>query len=117
MQMRGFGAAVGGGGLFSALIAAGWAGAVLAAAVVLTLVGAVCWVVADPDRPGRLALLIDSWRSGGRGQALRRPLTDGRPNVAGPRSTRRARRGGGPAADRRRLTGRSRGAVRDAGDA
>ena len=61
------GVTAGGGGVLTALLTAGWTGAVLLAGVVIVLVGAVCWVVADPDRPGRLALLITSWR--GRGPA------------------------------------------------
>jgi len=42
-------------GVLSALLAGGWTGVALLVAVVLVLVGAVCWVVADPNRPGRCA--------------------------------------------------------------
>jgi hypothetical protein len=49
------------GGL-SLLAATGWAGAVLSIAVVFALVGAACWVLGDPHRPGRLALLIRTCR-------------------------------------------------------
>jgi hypothetical protein len=51
-----------GGGVLSTLLTTGWAGAALLIAVVLVLVGAVCWVVNDPQRPDRLALLIATWR-------------------------------------------------------
>ncbi|MGX6606089.1 hypothetical protein ACWKSP_28765 [Micromonosporaceae bacterium Da 78-11] len=56
------GATAGSGGVISALLAGGWTGVVLLAAVVVVLVAATCWVIADADRPARLALLITAWR-------------------------------------------------------
>jgi hypothetical protein len=49
-------------GMLSAVVTAGWAGAALSVVIVVTLVGAVCWVINDQNRPERLALLIKSWR-------------------------------------------------------
>jgi hypothetical protein len=46
-------AAGGGSGLLGSLLAAGWVGAVL---------GALCWIVNDKDRPHRLALILVAWR-------------------------------------------------------
>lgn len=62
MLMRRIVATVAGGGALSALLTAGWAGAAVVAAVVVVLTLAVCWTIADPDRPGRLALLFTAWR-------------------------------------------------------
>jgi hypothetical protein len=56
-------------GVLSALLAAGWVGAVLLTAVVGVFVGAMCWVINDPYRPERLALLITSWRTRGADKA------------------------------------------------
>jgi hypothetical protein len=44
------------------LFTAGWAGAAVVVAVVVVLTLAVCWTIADSDRPGRLALLLTAWR-------------------------------------------------------
>jgi hypothetical protein len=44
----------------SAALAMGWT--TVAAIIVLTI--ALCWVVADADRPHRLALLLTTWRHG-----------------------------------------------------
>jgi hypothetical protein len=52
-----------GGGFLSAALAAGWAGVAVVAVIVVVLTGAVCWVVADAERPGRLALLFTALRS------------------------------------------------------
>jgi hypothetical protein len=68
-------AAAGGAGVLTALLAKSWAVAlalavvVVAVAVVLVAVGAMCWIVNDPDRPGRLALIMRAWR----GQELPAP--------------------------------------------
>lgn len=62
MLMRRIVATVASGGALSALLTAGWAGAAVVAAVVVVLTLAVCWTIADPDRPGRLALLFTAWR-------------------------------------------------------
>ena len=51
-----------GGGVLTTLLATGWAGVALAVTVVIVLTAAVCWIVADPHRPRRLALLIQTWR-------------------------------------------------------
>jgi hypothetical protein len=50
------------GGVLTALLAAGWAGIAVTVAVVLVLTVAICWIVADADRPARLALLLTAWR-------------------------------------------------------
>jgi hypothetical protein len=51
-----------GGGILSTLLAKGWVGVALAVGVVVVLTVAVCWVVADSERPQRLALLLSAWR-------------------------------------------------------
>ncbi|MGH3923343.1 MAG: hypothetical protein ACRDTT_10815 [Pseudonocardiaceae bacterium] len=48
----------------SAVLAMSWAGVVIAVGVVIVLTIAVCWVLADADRPKRLALLLTAWRHG-----------------------------------------------------
>lgn len=68
------------GGLITTLLAGGWTAAVLLTVLVLVLVGAVCWVIADPDRPGRLALLITSWRSRTPAR-INRPTTPAKPKT------------------------------------
>jgi hypothetical protein len=55
-------AAAGGGGALSTLLAAGWVGVALVILLIFSVLGTVCWVVADAERPARLALLITSWR-------------------------------------------------------
>jgi len=62
MLRQALGVTAGSGGIISALLAGGWTGVVLLVALVVVLVGAVCWVIADDARPERLALLITSWR-------------------------------------------------------
>jgi hypothetical protein len=47
----------------AAFTAGGTGIAVLIIAIVVPIV-AICWVVADPDRPQRLALLLTAWRHG-----------------------------------------------------
>ena len=61
---RALGTAAGGGGLISMLMTSGWAGAALIALVAAISLGALCWIIADPERPGRLALIIGSCRKG-----------------------------------------------------
>jgi len=73
MLRQTLGVTAGGGGVLTALLTAGWTGVVLVAAVVVVLVGAVCWVIADPERPARLALLITSWRTRTPGRGARTP--------------------------------------------
>lgn len=63
MLRQALGVTAGSGGVASALLAAGWTGVVLVAVLLLVVVGAVCWTIADPGRADRLALLITSWRS------------------------------------------------------
>jgi hypothetical protein len=55
-------ASTAGGGALAAALATGWVGAVLLIALVLVPTLAVCWVIADPDRPHRLAVLLTAWR-------------------------------------------------------
>lgn len=50
--------------LLSAALAMGWTAVTIAVAVVIVLTIALCWVVADADRPNRLALLLTAWRHG-----------------------------------------------------
>jgi hypothetical protein len=84
MVRHALGVAAGGGGLVSALLAGGWIGVVLMAVVVLALVVAVCWVVADADRPARLALLITSWRAGTPARTARAATPRKARQVSGP---------------------------------
>jgi hypothetical protein len=64
MMRRALGTTAGIAVLLSALLTAGWASVALLLVVVVIVVAAVCWIVADPERPDRLALLITSWRAG-----------------------------------------------------
>ena len=52
-------------------IAAGWTGMVLILAVVVVLTAAVCWIVADAERPARLAMLLKAWRANAPPKAVR----------------------------------------------
>jgi predicted small integral membrane protein len=61
-MLRRLAGATAGGGVLATMLAAGWVGAAVLLGVALLLVGAVCWVIADPDRPARLALLFTAWR-------------------------------------------------------
>jgi hypothetical protein len=70
-------------GAVVAAFAAGWTGvAVLIIAIVMPI-AAICWVIADPDRPPRLALLMSTWRHGtplpGRSTATQPRRTTGKP--------------------------------------
>ena len=58
-------------GVLSTVFAAGWTGVVLILAVVVVLTGAVCWVVADAERPDRLAMLLRAWRANAPRKAVR----------------------------------------------
>lgn len=51
-----------GGTLLSASLAAGWVALAIAGAVVIAVILALCWIIADSERPGRLALLLTAWR-------------------------------------------------------
>lgn len=51
-------------GGMTAVLAMGWMGAVLLTAAILIPIGALCWILADRDRPLRLALLLSAWRHG-----------------------------------------------------
>jgi hypothetical protein len=73
-----------GGGVLTALLAEGWAGIAVAVAVVLVLTVAICWIVADADRPARLALLLTACRGAtssapGRGRGATRVPGRGAP--------------------------------------
>lgn len=61
MVRRGLGATAGG-TLVAVALTGSWTVVVVAVAVVLVMTVAVCWVVADPDRPARLALLLAAWQ-------------------------------------------------------
>lgn len=65
----------------SAALAMGWT--TVAAVIVLAI--ALCWVVADADRPKRLALLLTAWRHGTPAphHHTRKPRTRGRPDDRG----------------------------------
>ncbi|MBW4716692.1 hypothetical protein [Saccharothrix obliqua] len=54
----------GAGGMVAAALAAGWIGAALLIIAILAPIIAICWILADPDRPQRLALLVTTWRHG-----------------------------------------------------
>jgi hypothetical protein len=54
-----------GGGMVAAVLGAGWVGAVAVTTVAVVFIAAVCWVVADPHRPRRLALLLSTWHHNG----------------------------------------------------
>ncbi|MFF5097727.1 MULTISPECIES: hypothetical protein [Actinosynnema] len=54
----------GAGGMVAAALAAGWVGAALLIIAILAPTIAICWVLADHDRPQRLALLVTTWRHG-----------------------------------------------------
>ncbi|HZN75662.1 MAG TPA: hypothetical protein VFC00_28860 [Micromonosporaceae bacterium] len=58
-------------GVLSAVFVAGWTGVVLILAVVLVLTGAMCWVLADAERPARLAMLLSAWRASAPPKAFR----------------------------------------------
>ncbi|MDT5039198.1 MAG: hypothetical protein QOE51_183 [Actinoplanes sp.] len=83
MQHQALGVTAGSGGVISALLAGGWTGVVLLASLILVLVGALCWVIADPERPGRLALLITSCRSDTLVRAPR-SVASGKPKIGSP---------------------------------
>jgi hypothetical protein len=51
-----------GGTILSASLTAGWLGIALSALVVVILILALCWIVADSERPYRLAVLLKAWR-------------------------------------------------------
>jgi hypothetical protein len=96
-------ATVSGGGVIGVLAQAGWVGAVVLIGVVLVVVAAVCWVIADPDRPARLALLLMAWRAPGTG-AERGRLRRGR-----------SRRGGGSGRSGVAVTVQARNGVEGSG--
>ena len=50
--------------VLSAALTMSWTAVTVTVAVVLVLTIALCWVVADADRPNRLALLLTAWRHG-----------------------------------------------------
>jgi hypothetical protein len=50
--------------VLSAALAMSWTAVTVTVAVVLVFTIALCWVVADADRPSRLALLLTAWRHG-----------------------------------------------------
>ncbi|MBE1484656.1 hypothetical protein [Plantactinospora soyae] len=62
MPLRRAGTAAVGGGLLTGLAMLDWPALVTLLAVSAMAMAATCWVVADQDRPKRLALLIRTWR-------------------------------------------------------
>jgi hypothetical protein len=48
--------------LLVAVVATGWTGIALLVIVLIVLIAALCWVLADSERPQRLALLLSTWR-------------------------------------------------------
>ncbi|WP_394617138.1 hypothetical protein JNUCC0626_47265 [Lentzea sp. JNUCC 0626] len=52
----------------AAALDAGWIGAALLIIAIVVPITAICWILADPDRPHRLALLLTTWRHGGTAQ-------------------------------------------------
>ncbi|XVS67845.1 hypothetical protein ACQPYE_17910 [Actinosynnema sp. CA-299493] len=52
------------GGAVAAALAAGWVGAALLIIAIVVPTIAICWILADADRPQRLALLVTTWRHG-----------------------------------------------------
>lgn len=51
-------------GAVVAALTAGWTGVAVLIIVIVVPIAAICWVVADADRPQRLALLLSTWRHG-----------------------------------------------------
>jgi hypothetical protein len=47
-----------------AVLATGWTGIALLVFAIVVPIAALCWVLADSDRPQRLALLLNTWRHG-----------------------------------------------------
>lgn len=60
--MRRLLAGSGASGALATLLAKGWTGIALAMAVIIVVVLALCWIINNPDRPERLALLLAAWR-------------------------------------------------------
>lgn len=56
--------ALGTAGAVTAALAAGWTGTTLLIVAILVPTAAICWVLADNQRPQRLALLLAAWRHG-----------------------------------------------------
>jgi hypothetical protein len=54
------------GGAVAAALATGWVGAALLIIAIIAPIIAICWILADPHRPQRLALLLTTWRHGTR---------------------------------------------------
>jgi hypothetical protein len=74
MSRLGGAAAGAAGGAMTAGLTTGW----VAAAVLITTIAmtatSLCWILADHDRPHRLALLITAWRYGGTNDPSRTPI-------------------------------------------
>jgi hypothetical protein len=60
-------------GVLSAIFAAGWTGVVLILAVVVIITVALCWVIADAERPARLAKLLKACRPSPPSRAVPHP--------------------------------------------
>lgn len=56
------GMTAGGISVVSTILAAGWIGVILFLGITVTVIAALCWIVNDPDRVCRLALLCLAWR-------------------------------------------------------
>jgi hypothetical protein len=65
---------LGAGGAVAAALATGWVGVVLLIVILLVPTIVLCWIVADGDRPQRLALLLTAWRLRACGPVMPSPL-------------------------------------------
>ncbi len=75
------------GGAVAAALAAGWVGAALLIIAILAPTIAICWVLADPDRPQRLALLVTTWRHDTTAPPRRSTTTEARRAINQPPAT------------------------------
>ena len=75
MRLRTVGAAGGVGGAVAAALATGWIGAALLIVAIVVPIAAICWIVADRDRPQRLALLFTTWRHSTTAPTIRPKVT------------------------------------------
>ncbi|MEV5720600.1 hypothetical protein AB0L41_42615 [Amycolatopsis mediterranei] len=70
-----------------AALAAGWIGIAALVIAIVVPIAAICWVLADPDRPQRLALLLSAWRYGTPTPLRRRVATAPRRAIDKPSAT------------------------------
>ncbi|MGW3993204.1 hypothetical protein ACWEF6_06920 [Amycolatopsis sp. NPDC004772] len=77
----------GAGGVAVTILAADWFGIAVLIITIVVPIAAVCWVLADPDRPQRLAWQLSTWRYGTPTPPRRTPATashraNGQPSTA-----------------------------------